>query len=335
MSNSDKAPVVSIIVPCYNEQETISLLLDAIYGQTYPRQKMEVIIADGLSTDRTRDKITEFNESHLDLLVTIVDNEQKTIPSGLNAALRAARGEFIVRLDAHSVPYPDYVEGCMEALTSGKGDNVGGVWEIQPGGSGKIARAIAQAAAHPLGVGDARYRVGGIAQLVDTVPFGAYRKSLADQIGMYDESLLTNEDYEFNVRIRKSGGSVWFDPGIRSVYYARATFGQLARQYWRYGFWKARMIRRYPETIRWRQLLPPLFILGLLTLGLLSIWFPLAAWLLLSVLSMYVLVLFTAGVYSAWKDKAFSLILGIPMAIATMHLSWGSAFLWSLVVKAA
>ena len=333
MFNTDKAPVVSIIVPCYNEQETIGLLLEAIYGQTYPRQKMEVIIADGLSTDHTRDKIIEFHHNHLDLLVTIVDNQKRSIPSGLNEALRASRGEFIVRLDAHSVPFPDYIERCQEALTSGRGENVGGVWEIQAGGSGRIARAIAQAAAHPLGVGDARYRVGGSAQLVDTVPFGAYRRALVDRIGFYDERLLTNEDYEFNVRIRKSGGAVWFDPNIRSIYYARSTLSQLARQYWRYGYWKAKMIQRYPDTIRWRQLLPPLFVLSLFILGLVGIWSPVAGWLLSLVICLYVIVLLAAGMYSALRIKELSLFFGVPFAIATMHISWGSAFLWSMLVR--
>ena len=271
-------PVVSVVVPCYNEQDTIGLLLAAIYKQTFPRTELEVVIADGMSTDDTRARVMEFVGSHQDLLVRIVDNPKKNIPSGLNIAIGAAGGEFIVRLDAHSIPYPDYVERCVAALRDGLGDNVGGVWEIRPGGSDWIARVIAVAAAHPLGVGDARYRLGGVPQAVDTVPFGAFRKDLVGRIGLYDETLLTNEDYEFNVRIRQAGGQIWFDPRIRSIYFSRANLRQLLTQYWRYGYWKGRMIRRYPHTLRWRQLLPPLFILGILSLALLSWFVPALGW---------------------------------------------------------
>ena len=249
-------PTVSIIIPCYNEQSTIQLLLNALYSQTVSHRDMEVIVADGMSTDDTRDEVARFQQTHPKLQVRIVDNPRQNIPSGLNRALSTARGEFIVRLDAHSVPSSDYVSRCMDALQRGQGENVGGVWQIVPGGEGWLAYAIAVAAAHPLGVGDARYRYTQQAQHVDTVPFGAFRKKLFDQIGMFDETLLTNEDYEFNVRIRGSGGRVWLDPTIRSTYFARPTLVALARQYARYGFWKARMLRQYPNAIRWRQALP-------------------------------------------------------------------------------
>ena len=134
----------------------------------------------------------------------MVDNPKKNIPSGLNCGLKAAVGEYIVRLDAHSVPQVDYVERCISDLRAELGDNVGGVWQIEPGGPGWVAHSISAAAAHPFGVGDARYRYTTQAGLVDTVPFGAYRRDLIDQIGYFDETLLTNEDYEFNTRIRQA-----------------------------------------------------------------------------------------------------------------------------------
>lgn len=326
-------PLVSVIVPCYNEQNTISLLLEALYQQTFPRSEMEVIIADGLSTDRTREAIANFERLHPDLCLQIVDNEKGTIPAGLNRAIQAARGRFVVRLDAHSKPRSDYVALCLDALERGLGDNVGGVWEISSGGEGGIARAIAVAASHPLAVGDAHYRHARQARSVDTVPFGAYRLSLIERIGPYDETLLTNEDYEFNTRIRQSGGTVWLDPAIRSTYFARATLAALASQYWRYGFWKARMLRRYPETLRWRQALPPFFVLSLLVLGVFSFWWSAARWLLILEFFLYCLVLLAVGFQVSMKKKDPALILGVPLAIAVMQLTWGSAFLWSLIFK--
>jgi hypothetical protein len=166
---------------------------------------------------------------------------------------------------------------------------------------------------------------------VDTVPFGAFRHELVDRIGYYDETLLSNEDYEYNARIRKAGGVVWFDPEIQSKYFARSTFGDLARQYWRYGYWKLQMLRRYPETIRWRQGLPPLFVVSLLTLGLLSIWFGWAGWIFIIEVLIYCLVLGLAGLMAALRYKRWSLLIGLPLAIVTMHFSWGTAFLWSFL----
>jgi glycosyltransferase involved in cell wall biosynthesis len=324
-------PLVSIIVPCYNEQDTIHLLLGALYAQNFPRAEMEVIIADGLSSDHTRTRITEFQDKHPDLVVRVIDNIRRTIPAGLNRALEAARGEMIVRLDAHSIPRPDYVARCVAALDQGLGDNVGGVWEIQPGRPGLWARSIAAAAAHPLGVGDAQYRFTERAQVVDTVPFGAFRQTLLELVGPFDESLLSNEDYEFNARVRQAGGTVWLDPAIRCTYFARDTLPALARQYWRYGYWKARMLRRYPFTLRWRQALPPLFLLSVLIMGLLSIWAPLVRWLLFTELLLYVLVLCFVGLQSSLKKRDLALMIGLPLSIATMHLAWGSAFLWSVL----
>jgi succinoglycan biosynthesis protein ExoA len=324
---------VSVIVPCYNEQNTILLLLEAIYAQTFPRSQIEVVIADGLSKDQTRLQIADFQSSHTDLSLRIVDNPSRAIPSGLNRAIQAAQGEMIVRLDAHSIPQPDYVARCVAALEQRLGDSVGGVWEIRPRDAGWQARSIALAAAHPFGVGDAHYRFTTTAQVVDTVPFGAFYRSLVERIGYFNEDLLTNEDYEFNARLRQSGGKIWLDPAIRCVYFARANLAELARQYWRYGYWKVRMLRRYPGTVRWRQVLPPLFVLSLVILLLLAVWWPVARWLFVIESAGYAVVLSLAGLQLGKKYHDWKLILSVPLAIATMHLAWGSAFIWSLVFK--
>jgi GT2 family glycosyltransferase len=186
-----------------------------------------------------------------------------------------------------------------------------------------------------LGAGDALYRIGGSAQEVDTVPFGAFRRELVEKIGLFDETLLTNEDYEFNVRVRQSGGRVWLDPSIQSTYYARSTLGELSKQYWRYGYWKAQMLRRYPRTLRLRQLLPPMFVFTLISLGILSIVWNLARSLLAIIVLLYTIVVILAGIQLSLKHKDISLIIGVPLAIATVHLSWGTALLWGLVSKRA
>lgn len=329
MSFSEENKTVSVIVPCYNEEGTIELLLDAIYQQSYPLHLIEVLISDGMSSDRTRDVIKSFSESHAILTIRIVDNIEKNIPSALNVALADATGEYIVRMDAHSIPDHRYIELSIQDLVSGKGDNVGGIWEIKPQKDSTISRSIAAAAAHPIGVGGAQYRIGGEKGAVDTVPFGAYRRSLIDEVGYYDASLLSNEDYEFNTRLRKAGKTVWFNPDIRSVYFARATLSALGKQYWRYGYWKFKMLMRYPESIRIRQAVPPLFVSCLLVLGIASLFHPLPFWVLLGILGLYLIALLLFGIQAAIKQEKLPIMLGFPAAIAVMHISWGTAFLWS------
>ncbi|HEY6073075.1 MAG TPA: glycosyltransferase family 2 protein, partial [Anaerolineales bacterium] len=328
-------PTVSIIVPCYNENATIRPLLESILGQTYPLDRLEVVISDGLSVDGTRNTIAAFRADHPQLKIQVVDNWARTIPSGLNRAIDAACGDILVRLDAHSMPHPQYVERCVGALEGGLGANVGGVWEVRPGAKTWIAGAISVAAAHPLGVGDAMYRLSPRAGAVDTVPFGSFRRDFIATIGKFDERLLSNEDYEFNTRVRQSGGTVWLDPEIKSVYIARPTLDSLASQYWRYGFWKMRMLQRYPETLRWRQALPPLFVVSLAALGLASLWYQLPRYLLAAELILYFVVLILSSLRTAIKQKSASLILGLPLAIASMHLAWGGGFLWSLITSPA
>jgi len=324
-------PKISIIVPCLNEQSTIRLLLEALYEQTFPRSEMEVVIADGMSSDGTRAAIAAFQKDFPDLGVRVVDNTLRGIPSGVNRAIEASHGEIIIRLDAHSKPYPDYVEKCVIAHEENRGDNVGGIWEIRPGADTWMAKSIAVAASHPLGVGDAMYRRATRAAVVDTVPFGSFRRELIDRVGFFNESLLTNEDYEFNARVRKAGGRIWLDPSIRSIYFARATLLELARQYWRYGYWKWRMLRRYPDTLKWRQALPPLFVLSLIVLSPVSIFLPIAGFVLAGELFVYFSVMTIAGFYAAFRQQKPYLVLGLVLAISVMHITWGGGFLWSIL----
>jgi succinoglycan biosynthesis protein ExoA len=326
-------PIVSVIVPCYNEEKTIGLLLDAILQQSYPIEDIQVIIADGQSTDGTRQVIKKFSLDNPNLDVQIVDNPKRIIPSGLNVALDHAQGKVIVRLDAHSIPHIDYIKRCLQVLQDTGAANVGGVWEIRSAADIWIARAIAKAASNPLGAGDARYRFGGIAGEVETVPFGAFQKVWMERVGRFDETLLTNEDYEYNYRIRQSGGVIWYDPSIKSIYFARRDLISLAKQYLRYGYWKAVMLSRNPASLRWRQAVPVLFVLGILIIGLLAIWLPWVRILLAGYLGIYLVVTLIAGMIEAIWNKDLGLLLGFPLALWTMHISWGSAFLWAVFTK--
>ena len=320
-------PSVSVIIPCRNEEKTIHLVLDAIHAQTYPRELQQVVIADGFSEDRTSEQIESFKTSHPDLVVMVVNNPKRIIPAGLNAAILASSGDLIVRMDAHSIPNPDYVALCVDALERNVAQNVGGVWDIQPGSNSWIARSIAAAAGNPLAVGDARYRFTDKAAYVDTVPYGSYKRELFNQIGLFDETLLANEDYELNTRIIQSGGKIWLDPKIRCVYFARSSLRALSKQYYGYGYWKFQMLKRYPETLRWRQALPPVFILGLLVTLLVGLFWKPSMVLFAAVLGVYLFALLSVGVHMAMKKSDILMVFGIPLAIITMHFSWGAGFI--------
>jgi len=322
---------VSIIIPCFNERVTITSLLQAIFEQTYPTDDLEVVIADGMSTDGTRQAIRAFSSEHPELTIHLIDNPQRIIPAALNRAIRVASGEVIIRLDAHSIPNQDYVERCLTILEVTGAAMVGGVCDIRPLREGWLASSIAIAVSNRLGAADARYRTGGRAGEVDTVPFVAFRREWVDRIGPFDESLLINEDYEFNFRIRQAEGVIWFDPSIRSTYFARSDLASLARQYACYGYWKHQMLRRHPQSLRWRQALPPLFVLTAILLGVASIfWYP--AHILLEVqLFLYGAVVLLVGMMEALRKRDMALLLGFPLAVLTIHFAWGGAFLWSIL----
>lgn len=331
MENLNNMPRVSLIIPCYNEEIRITRLLQCLVDQTYPLEDMEVILADGMSTDRTRALIETFQKQHPLPKINIIDNPQRTIPAALNLAIKASSGKLIVRMDAHTLPAKDYVVLSVQAFDEGKGQDVGGVIDIAPGSDTWIGKAIAVATRHPLGVGDAKYRWAKTAGYADTVAFGTYARKTFDEIGFYDESLLVNEDYELNSRLRAAGGRIWIDPVIRATYYSRPDLSSLASQYFIYGFYKYRMLKRHPGTLRWRQALPPLFVLGILMLLLFAAFWHIAAILLLIVVAFYLLVLVAGSLPEVFKQRMPLLLLGIPLAIMTMHFLWGCGFWWSII----
>ncbi|MBM2842327.1 MAG: hypothetical protein HW404_164 [Anaerolineales bacterium] len=322
---------MSVFVPCYNEAATIGLLLEALARQDCGRALMEVLLSDGMSQDATRQVAAQVAARYKDFTLRIIDNPVRTIPAALNRAIAAARGEVLIRLDAHSIPGEDYVRRCLETLRTTGAANVGGQWEIRPSAPGSVARSVVEAGSHPLGAGDARYRTGGQAGPVETVPFGAFPRTWLEKVGGYDETLLANEDYELNLRLRRAGGVVWFDPTIRSVYFARPTFPALGRQYFRYGFWKGRMLRRYPESLRWRQAMAPILVLLSAVLAGLSLWLPAARLLLALEWVGYGAVLFICGGERAFRRRDIYLAWGLPAALATIHWTWGAGFWWGIL----
>lgn len=333
---SASTPGVSVVIPCYNEEHFIGRVLESL-SQQYSAEQFEIIVVDGMSIDHTRDVLAQFVAAHPRLKIRLVDNPRRAIPAALNLGVSVAQGDVIVRMDAHSIPSPDYIRRAVELLRRPDVAVVGMPWRIRPGADTLTARAIALAVAHPFGIGDAEYRVAGSgteSEFVDTVPFGVFGKKLWQELGGFNEELLANEDYDFNYRVRQSGGGVLLDTSGHCTYFARATFGALARQYFRYGLWKALMVKLHPRSIKLRQLAAPLFVLSLAGLTLLGWWLAPARWVLAAVLAAYTLLAFVSALQLLRRDRDVRLLPLIPVGFLLIHLGWGIGFLSGLLCTA-
>lgn len=326
-------PSVSVVIPCYNEERYIGKVLENLAAQ-YEPGRYEIIIVDGMSEDRTREVVARFASTRPAVGLRLVDNPARNIPAALNRGIDEARGEIIVRMDAHSVASEGYVRRCVEVLGRGDVAVVGMPWRIRPGADTVTARAIALAAAHPFGIGDAKYRLSDSLsgeQEVDTVPFGSFRKELWRDLGGFNEDLLANEDYDFNYRARLGGGRVVLDAAGHCDYFARPTLGDLAAQYSRYGNWKAQMVKLHPRSVRWRHGVAPLFVASLLLTAALGLWWAPARWLFLAIAGAYTSVALLCAAQLARKGGDAHLLPTGLLAFATIHFTWGGSFLLGLV----
>jgi glycosyltransferase involved in cell wall biosynthesis len=256
-------PFVSVIVPTYNEARHIGALMDNLQRQDYQKDRFEVIIADGRSTDDTRSQIEARVASFPNL--RWVDNPGKFVPHGLNIALRESKGEIIIRMDAHSVYPENYISRLSSALQALEADNVGGMWITEPGAETAEAKAIALATSHPLGIGNASYRLGADGPVkVDTVPYGCFKRTLFDRIGNFDTDMLRNQDDEFNGRIVRNGGNIYLLPDVKIRYSARTTLPKMRTMFYQYGLYKPLVNMKLGAPATLRQFAPPAIVLLLI-----------------------------------------------------------------------
>ena len=311
------SPDVSIIIPARDAVETIGQTLDTILTQEYDGA-LEILVADGSDT---RTMATWIRQNFP--LVSVVSNPRRTIPTGLNRAIEASAGLIIVRCDAHSILPPTYVQDVVLLLERTGAACVGGM--AIPVGNNLFGKAVALAVSSPLGSGDSCYKVGGTEGPVEHVYLGAWRRDTLIAVGGYNESLEANEDYELNWRIRKSGGTVWFDPTLKVTYRTRSTAWALAKQGFAYGRWKASMLRQHPGSLRLRQLAPPILLLGLVISPIAGVATD-CMWVGVALHMLYVTVLVIGSVLTAFRRREWTATL-LPLALAIMHLSWAVGFL--------
>lgn len=326
MTDQETQPFVTVVMPIRNEGAFIARSLGAVLAQDYPSERMEVIVADGMSGDGTRAVIQSLQSRQPNL--RMIDNPGRIVPSALNAAIRRAEGEIIVRVDGHTEIASDYVSQCVADLLGTEADNVGG--RMVAVGRESLGEAVALATSSPFGVGGARFHYSHREEWVDTVYMGAWRKEIFDRVGLFDEEQVRNQDDEFNYRIRKHGGRILLSPRIKSKYTVRNRLGSLWRQYFQYGYWKVRVLQKHPRQMRPRQFAPLTLVATLLGTGLLACFFPLGRILLALVGGAYVIANLAASILTARKGGWRQLPL-LPVVFATLHLSYGLGFLIGLV----
>jgi succinoglycan biosynthesis protein ExoA len=323
-------PAVSVIVPCRNERDHIETVIKSILAQKPPPGGFEVIVADGMSDDGTREILERLADEDPRLL--FIDNPGRIVSTGLNQAIRVARGEIIARMDAHTEYAPDYIRQCVTVLEETEADNVGGAWVAK--GDGLVSRAIAAAFQSPFAAGGATGHDPSYEGAVDLVYLGCWRREVCDRVGVFDEELVRNQDDEFNFRLKLAGGKIWQSRRIKSWYKPRGSLCALFQQYMQYGYWKVRVIQKHKMPASPRHLVPGSFVLLMLMLPPISLWWPFAIWAWLGSVGIYAICNVAASSSTAAR-RGWKLFLLLPSVFACYHFGYGLGFLrgiWDLVV---
>ena len=311
-------PSVSVVIPARNAEGTIAETLRAVLGQDYDGH-LEVVVADGSDDCRMSRALLRCFPS-----VRVVPNPARETAAGLNAAIGAARGDVIVRCDAHAVLPSEYVREVVLALERTGAACVGGM-QVPVGGT-RFGRAVAMSMSSPLGSGDSRYKIGGREGASETVYLGAWRRDTLLQVGGFDETLVRNQDYDLSWRLRQRGDLVWLLPGLRVKYRPRDNVLSLGRQYFDYGWWKAVALGKHPRSLRTRQLAPVTLLTGISASAVFLLLGHVAAGLVLP--SVYLAALLTGALVMGCRRREPAAAL-LPLALSVMHLSWGLGFVLS------
>ena len=318
----ERWPLVSVVIPMRNEAGHLRPCIDSVLAQDYPAERLEIIVVDGDSDDASAAVVRSYGER-----VRLLQNRARIVPTAMNIGIRAARGEIIARVDAHTVLDRSYIRVGVETLQHTAADNVGGpMFAI---GGGRVGAAIALAMSSRFGIG-AYFHFATEDREVDTVYMGMYPRRVFEHIGLFDEELVRNQDDELNYRLRKAGGRIFLTTRMRSRYQNRQRFATLARQFFQYGLWKVRVLQKHPRQMSARQFVPPLFVASLLLSGLLGLWISAAAWLCGAIIAAYAAAVMLAAAVGVprhgWREAA-----SVAAAFAIMHVSWGSGFLLGVV----
>ena len=322
MKSSNTLPLVSIVLPCRNEQGYIQDCLQSALHQHPPEGGIEIIVADGMSTDGTREYLQQMAKQYPQ--IRILDNPGRIVSKGLNAAIRAARGEIIVRMDAHTIYAPDYVRECLAVMRETGADNVGGPMQTTAGTF--MERAIRAVFHSAFAVGGARSHQTGYEGFVDTVIYGCWKRSVFERVGYFDEELVRNQDDEHNLRLVRAGCKIYQSTRIRSWYHVRGSLKALFCQYMQYGYWKALVIRKHQSPASFRHVVPGTFVGCLCLLAALGLfWYP-ALWGAVGLAALYAAAALTVSLITAARTQ-WALLPVLPVVLWCFHFGYGYGFL--------
>ena len=330
MDNEKKLPFVSALLVTRNEKDYIRISLMSLIEQTYPKDKYEIIVIDGESNDGTieivRDMQNEFCTE--DFQIRLLKNERHILSSGWNIGIKAAKGDFVVRIDAHSTAAPNYIGKCVETMKRVDAVCVGGKLTTESLSSGD--EAVPLVLSSPFGVGNSAFRVSDKEGYSDTAAFCLYKKSIFEKAGFFDEKMVRNQDIEMHSRIRKAGGRCYFNPEISAVYYSRNTVKKMLKQAYGNGQWNMVLLKKDHTALSLRHLVPFAFVLFLLITLIGGFWWHPLWYLCIGVICLHLIL----GLLFAFKKtNKISVVLRMPILFISLHFAYGLGYIKGLLNK--
>ncbi len=323
--------LVSIIIPCRNEEKYIGKCLDSLILQDYSKKKTEITVVDGMSEDKTRKIVERYIKKYS--YIKLLDNLKKITPCALNKGIKNTKGEIIVRIDAHAFYKKDYISKCVEYLNRYKADNVGGLLKILPSENKPMDKSIALSISNPFGVGNAYYKSGysGRPKWVDTVFGGCYKREVFQKVGLFNENLVRSQDMEFNLRLKRAGGKILLVPDIVSYYYPKSTLKDFFLHNLEDGVWAIYPLKFVKMPLKLRHYLPLIFILSFIGTGIFGIFFQPFLWSFLLIIVAYFLANFYFSAKIAIKEKNIRFLFLMPVTFTARHIGYGLGSLFGLI----
>ncbi|OIO00661.1 hypothetical protein AUJ67_05570, partial [Candidatus Desantisbacteria bacterium CG1_02_49_89] len=313
-----------------NEKEFIAKCLESIVNQDYPKDKIEVLVVDGMSEDGTRDIVSRYIKQHP--YIRLVDNIMRITPSAFNQGIKKSRGEIVIIIGAHSICKEDYIEKCVKYLKEYKTDNIGGMLVAIPADDSFVGKAITKVLSSTFGVGNSIFRTGSKEpRWVDTVFGGCYRREIFEKTGFFNEKLIFSQDMEFNLRLKRAGGKILYHPDIVSYYYARSDFRDFCRHNFRNGIWAIYPIKFSKlMPVSPRHLVPFVFVTALIALSMLSFFSVIFFHLLICMVGLYIAASVYFSAKAAKKDADLKYLFVMPAIFFSLHFVYGLGSIWGL-----
>ncbi|NQS98314.1 MAG: glycosyltransferase family 2 protein [candidate division Zixibacteria bacterium] len=325
INHEDKAGklhTVSVVIPTYNEEKYICQCLDSNITSDYPKDKLEILVVDGMSTDRTREIVKQFSQDYP--YIRLIDNPNRFTPFAFNLGIRNSQKDIVIIMGAHADYAPDYISKCVYYLNEYKADNVGGVLKTVSRDNTLIGKAIAISLSHPFGVGNSKFRTGSKEpRLVDTVFGGCYRADVFYRIGLFNENLIRTQDMEFNHRLSQAGGRILLMPKIVTKYYPHSDLISFIKHNFSDGQWSILPFKYSSNPVRFRHLLPFIFVSGLILGPVFSLIHKYLFWLYAVVLILYLSLNIYFSFQVALKQKDLRLFFPLLIVFPSRHISYG------------